>query len=139
MSKKEISVERRQSASRLRMIRENAGMTQEQFSEVLEISLSAYKKIESGENQISLDGLKKLKTEMSVSADYVLFGEHEGVDDVWDSILNCSEQDKMALMLRLLMYFTEVKKGRFSLKNDYLYHNEEIMRFVGELQAFGEE
>ena len=38
-----------QSACRLRQIRENADLTQEQFSEILGISVSAYKKVESGE------------------------------------------------------------------------------------------
>ena len=77
MSKKDTVVERMQSAFRLRQIRENAGLTQEQFSEILEISLSAYKKVESGENQVSLSSLRKLYKEMSVSVDFILFGKNQ--------------------------------------------------------------
>jgi len=50
MSKKDTLGERLQSACRLRQIRENAKLTQEQFAEILGISVSAYKKVESGEN-----------------------------------------------------------------------------------------
>ena len=50
MSKKDTLGERLQSACRSRQIRENAKLTQEQFAEILGISVSAYKKVESGEN-----------------------------------------------------------------------------------------
>lgn len=70
MSKKGTAEERMQSAQRLRHIRESAELTQEQFAEILGISVSAYKKVESGENNISLASLRCLHKEMSVSADY---------------------------------------------------------------------
>lgn len=113
MSKKDIVIEKFQAACRLRQIRENAGLTQEKFSEILDISLSAYKKVESGENHVSISCLRNLHTEMNVSADYVLFGNNQNMEGVWEILLNCTEEDKLHLMLRLIMYFTHLKKSSF--------------------------
>lgn len=108
--KKEISLEKKQSASRLRRIRENAGLTQEQFSEVLGITVSAYKKVERGENQVSITSLRKLYHEMRVSTDYILYGDTGKPDEVWTKVLGCSETDKMKLFLRLFSHFTKTQK-----------------------------
>lgn len=116
MKKKDISNDKMRSALRMREIRESAGLTQEQLSEILGISVSAYKKIEAGENNISLSCLKRLHAEMGISADFILFGKNPGIDKTWEDILNCSETDKLFLMLRLLLYFTQVKKEAFPLK-----------------------
>ncbi len=134
MSKKDTLEERMQSAFRLRQIRENADLTQEQFSEVLGISLSAYKKVESGENQVSLSSLRNLYKKMSVSVDFVLFGENQKLSGVWESVLNCSETDKMFLLLKLLVYFTKMKKSTFSLKEEQSEENEEILQILNQLQ-----
>lgn len=139
MSKKDTLGERLQSAARLRQIRENAGLTQDEFSEILGISLSAYKKVESGENQVSLSSLRKLYEEMSVSADFVLYGKNEGLDEAWEAVLNCSETDKMFLMLRLLSYFTKIKKGVFPLKEEQVEEDKEILQMLRELQNDGED
>lgn len=133
MSKSDTLGERMQSACRLRRIRENAGMTQEQFAEVLGISVSAYKKVESGENQVSLSSLRNLYNEMQVSVDYVLFGKKQDMSEVWKSILNCTEEDKMVMLMRLLEYFTDVKKEMFPRKNKYS-KEEEIINLLKKLQ-----
>lgn len=134
MSKSDTLGERMQSACRLRQIRENAGLTQEQFAEVLGISVSAYKKVESGENQVSLSSLRNLYNEMQVSADYVLFGKKQDMNEVWKSILNCTEEDKMFMFMRLLVYFTEVKKETFPRKDEYSKEEEEILNLMKRLQ-----
>ncbi len=138
MSKKDTSEERMQSANRLRQIRENAGFTQEQFSEILELSLSAYKKVESGENQVSLTSIKKLYTKMGVSADFVLFGKKRDLDGTWEAILNSSESDKMVLLLRLLGYFTKVKRFTFPLKEEQIEEND-ILQMLSKWQNDGED
>lgn len=139
MGKKDTCAERKQSACRLRHIRENAGLTQEQFSEILGISLSAYKKVESGENQVSLSSLRKLYNEMNVSADFVLFGKSQNMDETWEMILNCTEEDKLYLMLRLLTYFTKTKKNTFPLKDEQLEEDNEIVKILNRLQNDGED
>lgn len=137
MGKSDTLGERMQSACRLRQIRENAGLTQEQFAEVLGISVSAYKKVESGENQVSLSSLRNLYNEMRVSADYVLFGKKQDLDEVWKAVLNCSEADKMLMFVRLLVYFTEMKKEVFPFKEEYSKEEEEILRLMKKLQNDG--
>ncbi len=139
MKSEENLIERMQSASRLREIRENADLTQEQFSEILGISLSAYKKVESGENNVSLSCVKKLYEELGVSADYVLFGEKVSFEKTWESVLNCSETDKMFLLLRLLAYFTDVKKGIFPLKEGQSDFDKKVLDMIDKLQGYGED
>jgi len=134
MGKSDTLGERMQSACRLRQIRENAGLTQEQFAEVLGISVSAYKKVESGENQVSLSSLRNLYNEMQVSTDYVLFGKKQDMNEVWKSILNCTEEDKMLMFMRLLVYFTDVKKETFPRKEKYSKEKEEILSLMKRLQ-----
>ena len=104
---KNVSESRLQAAERLRNIRKNAGYSQESFAELLDLSVSAYKKIESGESGISIKCLMRLYKELEVSADYLLFGESLGVNALWGHILNCTEEDKMALLLMLLQDFNE--------------------------------
>ena len=79
-SKKEVG-------NRLRDIRCKLDLTQEQFAEILDISPQLYKKMESGENNISLNTLKKMKTKLNFSTDYLLFGEKEELAEIWNKTL----------------------------------------------------
>lgn len=117
MGEKDLK-DRLDTAARIRKIRETAGLTQEAFAEILGISLSGYKKIENAENQISLSGLRKLNRKLQVSTDYILLGEHEQPNIVWDQIMNCSDSDKMFLMIKLLFYFTKTKDSIFYHKKE---------------------
>lgn len=130
MSKKHIGKERRELAERIRQIRMNLDYTQEKFAEILGISLTAYKKIESAENQITLDGLRTLNRELGVSADYLLFGTRADTEKTWESIQNCSEDDKLMLMLRLFMYFSQAKKGKYLSKDALEKLNENIFKYM---------
>ena len=134
MRKSDTLRERMQSACRLRQIREHAGLTQEEFAEILDISLSAYKKVECGENQVSIASLRNLYNKMHVSADYVLFGKKQDLDEVWTEILNCSEADKMLMFVRLLVYFTKMKKEIFPLMEEYSKGEEEILQLIKKLR-----
>ena len=103
-----ILTEKMKTAERLRLIRERMGCTQEVFANKLNISLSAYKKIEGAENNVSVNVLKKLN-EMRISSDYVLFGEKGDVDSVWRDIQTCTEEDKLYLCIMLMLHFVETK------------------------------
>lgn len=138
MGKMDTSSERMQSALRMRQIREGAGLTQEQFSEFLDISLSAYKKVESGENQVSLPSLRNLHKKMNVSTDYILYGDKQDLDDTWCMILNCSEHDKMFLFLRLLAYFTKLKGPVFPSQDKQSKEDKDILQLLRKLQSNGE-
>lgn len=133
MGKSGNTTEKLELAARIRQIRENAGLTQEKFAELLGITLSAYKKIESAENQISLDGLRKLEKELKVSSDYILFGKNEDVDDVWKMIQNCSENDKMFLLFKLIIYFTKVKERSYCLKEKQADYDCDILNILKEM------
>ena len=105
-------------ANRLREIRLNMGVSQEKFAEYLDISLSAYKKIESAENGISVRILRILKEQFNISSDYLLYGDYKGFNDVITLIDNCTEEDKMKIFLMLEHYFVHDKNKIFIKKNE---------------------
>lgn len=109
-----LSDERQDCANRLREIRINMGESQEKFAEYLDMSLSAYKKIESAENGVSVRVLRRLKERFDISSDYLLYGDYKNFDQVMDMVQNCSEPDKMKILLRLTQYFVNDKKKIFT-------------------------
>lgn len=86
---------------RLRDIRHGMGMTQEKFAETLDISTQLYKKMESGENNISLNTLSKMKSKLNFSTDYLFFGEQDSVVELWDRMLALHSIDKEMLLFKL--------------------------------------
>lgn len=127
MDREVFKEDRMELTKRLRQIRTNLGMTQEKFAELFDISLTAYKKIETGENQITLDEMRVLHKKLNVSADYLLFGKRPEWEGAWETVENCSESDKMRLMLRLLAYFMLVKKEK--------YTPEEVLKEIDDMIA----
>lgn len=119
MRKKDFLAERLELAKRLREIRMDMDYTQEKFAEILGISLTAYKKIESAENQITVNGLRILERELNISADYLIFGKPSDFNETWKLVQNCSENDKMHMFLRLYSYFSHGKNEKY-LNKDYL-------------------
>lgn len=95
---------------RIRSIRNQLGFTQETMAEHLDISYSAYKKLESGENFPSMDTLYKYKRQFHVSADYLLFGELHSAEDTWEQFLNSSTKEQMELYYRILYYVSHFPK-----------------------------
>lgn len=111
--RKTLSAEQKDQIFRLRKVREDLGLSQEEFANILEISISTYKKMESYERRISLASLMKLHSELNVSADYILFGEKTEQQKAWTDVLNCPDTDKMIIFLRLFQYFTLNKTDFF--------------------------
>ena len=99
------------------------------------MSVSAYKKIESGENQISIDGVKKIVEKLDVSADYILLGKRGDVDEIWKSILNCTEHDKIFMLLRLLNYFTNIRSGQYLTKEQQAMCDEQLLPIIKEMEV----
>ena len=130
MKNPENRKERIELAGRLRQIRESAGYTQEQFSELLDISTSGYKKIESAKNQITLDEIRKLEKHFHVSADYLLFGKNSDFEETWKLIENSSESCKMQFLFRLLFYFINAKQKVFLDKESEKTIQEKIMELL---------
>jgi len=99
---------------RLKAIRLLLGYTQKQFAEKLEMSREGYQKLERGENNISMEVLEKLKTVYGISADYLLYGDFQDGEQIWNRLKNCSENTKLEIMIRLISYFTASRKIIFS-------------------------
>lgn len=116
MENSEISQEKQQMAAKIRFIREHAGYTQERFADLLGISVSALKKLESGENQISPTGLRQMSEKMDLPADWILFDKSENAEEIWHKLEGISEEDKFSVMLRLMHYFTETKDTVYTMK-----------------------
>jgi len=57
----EKTIVKRETGRRLRKLREALGYTQERMAEVLDVSVTLYKKMESGSYNISVKTLRKLK------------------------------------------------------------------------------
>ncbi len=94
---------------RIKNIRTQLGLTQETMAEHLDISYSAYKKLESGENFPSIDTLYKYKNRFHISADYLLFGELNPASSLWEQFLNSSIKDQMELYYRIQYYATHLE------------------------------
>lgn len=120
-------------AARIRTIRKNVGLTQEEFAERIGISVSAYKKVETGENQISMDCLAQMEQQLNVSSDYVLFGKKVEADEAWKGFMNCSERDKIFLLLRMLNYFTKVKQGKYVTQDMQAVYDEKLLEFLKDM------
>lgn len=93
-------------AGRLKELRLNLKYTQEQFAELLDISVQLYKKMESGENNISIATLHKMKKKLEFSVDYLLFGEKDDQEAVWTRVIALDDADKEKLLLRLFAMMT---------------------------------
>lgn len=106
MSDKKSSQENIEAGCRLKKVREEMHLTQEAFASKLDISVSAYKKIEGGENGVSTKVLRQLRR-MNISSDYILFGEITPVDKIWYEVDNSTAKDKMEIFLRLLLEYTK--------------------------------
>ena len=132
MRRKDDVAAKKEIAARLREIRSGLGMTQEQFSEILELSVSAYKKIESGENQISIECLRKLEQKLKVSSDYVLFGRRADVENVWKQIMNCTDQAKMLTLCRLMNSFVAVKGGQYLTQEVQSMYDKKLFEYIEE-------
>lgn len=110
----EIKKER---AERLKTIRLLAGLTQKQFAAQLGMSREGYQKLECGYNNISLDVLEGLKRVYGVSADYLLYGELQEEEKIWDMLSNCSETTRLEVLVRLVEYFSSTEEGLFGQKD----------------------
>ncbi len=93
-------------AGRLKELRLDLKYTQEQFAEFLDISVQLYKKMESGENNISIATLHKMKKKLSFSVDYLLFGEKDDQEAIWNKVISLDDSDKEKLLLRLFVMMT---------------------------------
>lgn len=101
-----ISHNNKEIAGRLKELRLNLKYTQEQFAELLDISVQLYKKMESGENNISIATLHKMKKKLRFSVDYLFFGEKDDQESIWNRVIALDDSDKEKLLIRLFVLMT---------------------------------
>lgn len=119
-------------SKRLKNIRNNLNLTQEQFAELLDISIQTYKNMESEKGKISMNTLRKMKSKLDFSTDYLLFDENSELEYVWTQVLTLTAIEKQILLLRLLQSITS-KNAEAMLKDKeerYLVLLNKIMKLV---------
>ena len=128
--KKTVLKEKKDRAERIRKIRIACGYSQENMADMFEISLSAYKKIESAENNISLKALRILKEQLDVSSDYILYGEEKDFEQTWLSYSNCNRKDKIKMFLKIINYFSN---DSINIRNENNLNKEELVNIINQL------
>lgn len=98
-------------STKIKVIREDLGYTQEQFAEIFNLTLSGYKKMESGEVKLTMDKLYIIKEKLGLSADYVLFDTTSQLVDVWGEVYMLSDVEKWKILMRLYSYLSKKFKN----------------------------
>lgn len=127
----DTTIVKKETGKRLKKLRERLGHTQEQFAELLDISVTLYKKMESGSYNISVKNLRRLKELTGISIDYIMFGEQEEFEEIWMSLENSDNLTKMKMLLRLVAYFGVDSRECFSERKkeeEYIAFLEEWMK-----------
>lgn len=102
---------------RLKDLRENLGLTQQEFANKLFWDVSSYQKIESGKILMTLDKAAQLHRDYNVDLNYFAVGDTFDKEDVIARMLiNSSKQDSANMIIRLLEYFIQLIK--MGLKNE---------------------
>ena len=100
-------------ACRIKDYRKRLGYTQEQFAELIELSVSSYTKIENSFQKPSLDTLIKISEKMNISMDYLLFGREKALEpDAWDvlnSIILFADKDALIQVRNILNIIINIK------------------------------
>ena len=105
-----------ETGNRVREIRNGMDYTQTAMANELDVSLSAYKKIESGTMAITINMLKTLNEKFGVSADYILFGKEEHIEDIDEFVDILSEEEGREIYEELIDYFVNQKKKTYIVK-----------------------
>lgn len=119
-------------SKRLKNIRNNLDLTQEQFAELLDISIQTYKNMESEKGRISMNILRKMKSKLDFSVDYLLFDENSELEYVWTQVLTLTAIEKQVLLFRLLQSITS-KNTEVMIKDkeeQYLVLLDKIMKLI---------
>ena len=108
MANKIKGSEIRQIAFRVQDFRMKNALLQKEVASTLDMSLSGLKKIETGQANVTVPFLMKMREEYGMSADYALYGETKSVDDILDYTSCLEYKDKLLLFVRLFTYLSEI-------------------------------
>ena len=107
--------EKLEQSIRLRKARIIRGMSVEEFSERIGMSASGYQKVESGQSAISRRLLRNIWQEYYISADYILYGEKQNVQELISQVESLNDSDMMYIFWNLAKYIAlTVKNEKFN-------------------------
>ena len=118
MSKDAKKEELIEMANRIKERRKSLNYKQEQFAEMIDISLSSYTRIENAFQKPSLDTLKKISIHLKISLDYIVFGESNTPicstteEEMLAALLDFSDMDKIKHTIEMLNIILKIKEGR---------------------------
>lgn len=105
-----------ETAERIRHLREQMGMTQEEMAERAGLKLDNYKKIESGENAMSMDSLRGVQSAFDVSFDYLLDGKQDDIEELWQKVNTYSKEECIEFMVKMIRKLSGVNYNEEKLK-----------------------
>lgn len=92
--------------------REDAGYTRERFAELLDVSVSYMAEVERGRTGVSVKMLVKICDVLGLSADYVLFGEQRGEDDLRAQRIGRIDSRYLPLLDGIITQLLALNNGR---------------------------
>lgn len=93
---------------RIREIREMQHLTREQCSEICDISASFLSSVENGKKAVTSKTLYKICTGLNVSADFLLFGTHQGFEsDMIIEMIRSIDNDFRPFAIQILKNYVE--------------------------------
>ena len=98
---------------RVRSVRMMNNLTQENLGDLLGITAQAVQKIEAGENMLTVSSLIILCEKLKVTPDYILFDRANTERDMELSFETMEGNQKLHLLLRLLMYMSKVDNEKY--------------------------
>ena len=98
--------------TRIRKAREDAGYTRERFAELLDVSVSYMAEVERGRTGVSVKTLVKICDVLGLSADYVLFGEQRGEDDLRAQRIGRIDSRYLPLLDGIITQLLALNNGR---------------------------
>ena len=105
-------------ANRIKERRKTLHYKQEQFAEIIDISLSSYTRIENAFQKPPLDTLKKISKHLKISLDYIVFGEcniavcSATEAEMFAALLDFSDADKIKHTIEALNIILKIKEGK---------------------------
>ena len=98
--------------TRIRKAREDAGYTRERFAELLDVSVSYMAEVERGRTGVSVKMLVKICDVLGLYADYVLFGEQRGEDDLRAQRIGRIDSRYLPLLDGIITQLLALNNGR---------------------------
>lgn len=96
---------------RLKKSRLIRGLSIEEFSEEIGMSVSGYQKVERGQNAVSKRLLKSIWEKYNISSDFILYGEQQDVKKLVAMTEGLRDTDKLYILWNLAKYFVLSKSG----------------------------